>query len=298
MKKKMKTTFALIFSLVLVFISITPVVAADKLPAVTGLKVIVDSQTYGVSLMWDAATVPYSSFHNFGYEIWYKDVTKNDTDFSKYDTSKFTTDRDGNVNNNRIFTATLISGHTYKFKVRYIVTEDRFLKSSINHKSSFSNTVTVTAPALIYKLKKEDFNLNYASVDDTNQIYNGDNVYKVTSLAPDDHKGYINQTLYLYPNLNNQTLTFGVYVKTQNTGEIQDAMIRLRSQNHTTEGMEDYHQEVRVTDQWQYVEIKGSFSDAANWVRATIYPAGFSKGDKGTILISGANVHTNKIGVW
>ncbi|MEI5908676.1 hypothetical protein WAK64_16635 [Bacillus spongiae] len=127
-------------------------------------------------------------------------------------------------------------------------------------------------------------NIGYKNIEMTGSANrfpdeNGD--LGVINLAATSSNGYINKTMNVNP-LYNEYI-FSVWLRAD---EPHQATLRLRSQgNNGADGKNDFVKTVNVTNEWQEFSIIGSFDTDADWLRATLYPAGFSSGETGSVQI-------------
>ncbi|MEI5905545.1 carbohydrate binding domain-containing protein [Bacillus spongiae] len=120
------------------------------------------------------------------------------------------------------------------------------------------------------------------SIDENESFLNGDSTAKLTA---NQSSGYVNNTIYLDPN--NNTYTFSVWLKSEETRE---ATIRLRSQDNLNGGNGDNDTIKTVqlqANEWQKVEVTETFDEEAEWIRTTIYPAGYRSDNTGSIHMWG-----------
>ncbi|MDX8366151.1 phage head spike fiber domain-containing protein [Cytobacillus sp. IB215665] len=121
--------------------------------------------------------------------------------------------------------------------------------------------------------------------DENVKYLNGDRVAK---LIAKEENGYVNNTIQLNPN--NRTYTFSVWLMSE---QDQQVSVRLRSQGNLNggNGNNDRIQTVNLkANEWQRVEVSQAFDIEAEWLRATIYPAGYQTGETGTIYMWGSQV--------
>ncbi|MEI5906326.1 hypothetical protein WAK64_04570 [Bacillus spongiae] len=129
---------------------------------------------------------------------------------------------------------------------------------------------------------------NNTTSEKTGETYNGKAVVEVKANGANT-TDYVNQTIYINPNGN--TYTFGVWLKTSDGSPSQSVTLRMRSQgnNDGGNGDNDYATTFDITNEWEYYTVSHSFSTSADWLRTTIYPAGFQEG-QGSILTAGADI--------
>ncbi|MDP5274165.1 phage head spike fiber domain-containing protein [Chengkuizengella axinellae] len=115
------------------------------------------------------------------------------------------------------------------------------------------------------------------------RFLNGDSVLEVTAANSND---YMNRTFDVDPN--NKTYTFSVWLKAD---QPHDVSLRLRSQGNQNSGNGDNDEihTFQVTTEWERYEVTESFDESADWLRTTIYPAGYYL-DTGSIYMWGPQV--------
>ncbi|MFS1519445.1 hypothetical protein V1503_23745 [Bacillus sp. SCS-151] len=138
-------------------------------------------------------------------------------------------------------------------------------------------------------LSVESFNhSNNTTSQKTGETYDGKSVVEVSANGLNS-TDFVNQTIYINPN--GKTYSLGVWLKTSDGAPSQTVSLRMRSQgnNDGGNGDNDIYSTFDITNEWDYYTLTYSFDKPADWLRTTIYPAGFKSGT-GTILTAGADI--------
>ncbi|MFS1519439.1 hypothetical protein V1503_23710 [Bacillus sp. SCS-151] len=121
-------------------------------------------------------------------------------------------------------------------------------------------------------------------------------VFKITATG---ENGYVNKTfdgddIYSLSreDINNGTFRFFIAMKTADDSPSQTVSLRLRNQGNLNggNGDNDTIQTFTITNYWALYSVVQTFDKPAEWIRATIYPAGFKTGDTGSVLVANANL--------